>query len=55
MVKNKNITTNKEDYHKAVLEVIEFSADDILTLSNTILGYKQGDGTSFDEDDWGWL
>ena len=56
MVKNKNLTTDKLDYRKAVLEIIEFSAEDIVTASETaqIVPNEKGDNLSSEEDDYYW-
>ncbi len=53
MVKNKLFTDTKELYRKAVLEVIEFSAEDIVTSSPVGGNEEILDGEfSSDSSDW---
>ena len=55
MVKNANIST-KEQYRAAVLEVIEFSAEDIVTASGAtaIVPNNKGDNLSDNAGDYDW-
>jgi hypothetical protein len=55
MVKNTEMTA-KEAYRAAVLEVIEFSAEDIVTTSEptAIVPNEKGDNLSGDEGDYDW-
>jgi hypothetical protein len=55
MVKNTKMTT-KEAYRAAVLEVIEFSAEDIVTASapTAIVPNGKGENLSDNESDFDW-
>ena len=55
MVKNTEMTA-KEAYRAAVLEVIEFSAEDIVTTSEptAIVPNNKGDNLSGEEGDYDW-
>ena len=52
----KEMLTAKEAYRAAVLEIIEFSAEDIVTASETaqIVPNEKGDNLSSEEDDYYW-
>ena len=55
MVKNTKIST-KEQYRAAVLELIEFSAEDIVTASapTAIVPNEKGDNLSDNAGDYDW-
>ena len=55
MVKNTKMTT-KEAYRAAVLEIIEFSAEDIVTASapTAIVPNGKGENLSDNESDFDW-
>ena len=56
MVKEK-LSVQKESYQKAEIEVILFSAEDVVTASpagTALAEYNKGDGTSTDANNYYW-
>ena len=55
MVKNESLTMKKESYRQAVLEVIEFSSEDIVTASSAELEPSgKGENITDNYDDFYW-
>ena len=55
MVNEKNLTTEKKSYRAAVLEIIEFATEDIVTASGAELESSgKGENLSTEYDDFYW-